>query len=135
MVKRNVTDEQFLEILDSLTAGKSLATICKAKHLPSSRTILRYVQDDEEAYKRYRTARAIQAEMLKDEIIALVERPLEATDPRSANAEVGRRKLEVETKEKFIRQLAPLGIRDKAEDKQASGTITLSWEGAEIISS
>ena len=40
MVKRNVTDEQFLEILDSLTAGKSLATICKAKHLPSSRTIL-----------------------------------------------------------------------------------------------
>ena len=51
-------------------------------------------------------------------------------DPKLAQAEVGRRRLEAEQKDKYIRQLQPLGIRDKAEDKndQVTGTLTLSWE-------
>ena len=132
MVKRNVTQAQFKEICEQLINGKSLATICKADKMPSSRTILRYVQDDEDAYKQYRTARAIQAEILRDDIIELVEREL-PTDPKLAMAEVQRRRLEADQKDKYIRQLAPLGIRDRSEDKQASGSITLSWEGAEIV--
>ena len=131
MVKRNVTDKQFKYICEQLIAGKSLATICKADDLPSSRTILRYVQDDEEAYKTYRKARSVQAELLRDEIIELVERAL-PTDPKLAMAEVQRRRLEADQKDKYIRQLAPLGIRDRSEDNNASGSITLSWEGAEL---
>ena len=74
-----------------------------------------------------------QAEVLRDSIIELVEREL-PTDPKLAMAEVQRRRLEADQKDKYIRQLAPLGIRDRSEDKQASGSITLSWEGAEIVS-
>ena len=72
-------------------------------------------------------------EVLRDSIIELVEREL-PTDPKLAMAEVQRRRLEADQKDKYIRQLAPLGIRDRSEDKQASGSITLSWEGAEIVS-
>lgn len=110
--------------------GKSLAKICEGNQdLPSSRTVTRHLQDSEESYLQYRKARAIQGELLRDTIIELVERPL-PEDPKLAQAEVGRRRLEAEQKDKYIRQLQPLGIRDKAEDKadQVSGTLTLSWE-------
>jgi hypothetical protein len=47
-------------------------------------------------------------------------------------AEVNRRRLEADQKDKYVRQLAPLGIRNKAEDQasdgKVSGTITLKWD-------
>ena len=117
-------------ICNELMEGRSLAKICQGNaDLPSSRTVTRHLQDSEESYVQYRKARAIQGELLRDEIIDLVEQKL-PEDPKLAMAEVGRRRLEVEHKDKYIRQLQPLGIRDRAEDKndQVSGTITLSWE-------
>jgi len=94
--------------------------------------VLRHVQEDEEAYASYRTARSLQCEVMRDQIIDLVEAPL-PDDPKLAMAEVQRRRLEADHKDKHIRQMQPLGIRDKAEDnKQSSGTITLSWGNAEV---
>ena len=75
-------------------------------------------------------ARAIQAEILRDQIIDIIEAPL-PEEPKLAMAEVQRRRLEVDQKDKYVRQLAPLGIRDRAEDNQQnkmSGTITLKWD-------
>ena len=130
MGKERVTKKQMELICNELMDGKSLAKICQGNaDLPSSRTVTRHLQDSEESYIQYRKARAIQGELLRDEIIDLVEQKL-PEDPKLAMAEVGRRRLEVEHKDKYIRQLQPLGIRDRAEDKndQVSGTITLSWE-------
>jgi hypothetical protein len=93
--------------------------------------VLRHVQEDEEAYTAYRTARALQCEVMRDQIIDLVEAPL-PDDPKLAMAEVQRRRLEADHKDKHIRQMQPLGIRDKADDKQQqSGTLTLVWGNAE----
>ena len=117
-------------ICNELMEGKSLVKICQSNpNLPSSRTVTRHLQDSEESYIQYRKARAIQGELLREQIIDLVEEKL-PEDPKLAMAEVGRRRLEVEHKDKYIRQLQPLGIRDRAEDKtdQVSGKITLSWE-------
>ena len=51
-----------------------------------------------------------------------------------AMAEVQRRRLEADHKDKHIRQMQPLGIRDKADDKQQqSGTVTLTWGNAEAV--
>jgi len=130
MGKERVTKKQMELICNELMEGRSLAKICQGNaDLPSSRTVTRHLQDSEESYIQYRKARAIQGELLRDEIIDLVEQKL-PEDPKMAMAEVGRRRLEVEHKDKYIRQLQPLGIRDRAEDKndQVSGTITLSWE-------
>ena len=132
MPKRNVTQKQLDTICERIAEGESLTRICNdTKDLPSWRTVLRLVQEDENAYTKYRTARTLQCEVMRDQIIDLVEAAL-PDDPKLAMAEVQRRRLEADHKDKHIRQMQPLGIRDKSEDnKQGSGTITLTWGNAE----
>lgn len=130
--KPRVSAEQFERICEEIADGKTLERICMANDLPSWRTVLRHVQEDDDAYYQYRKARALQAEMLRDQIIDIIEAPL-PTDPKLAMAEVQRRRLETDQKDKYVRQLAPLGIRDRAEDnadKKVSGVITLKWDDA-----
>ena len=121
-------------ICERIADGTSLTRICNEdSSLPSWRTVLRWVQEDEDAYKQYRVARTLQCEVMRDQILDLVEAKL-PDDPKLAMAEVQRRRLEADHKDKHIRQMQPLGIRDKTEDqKQATGSITLSWSGAEIV--
>lgn len=131
--KRIVTAKHMTEICDRIADGESLTRICnETEHLPSWRTVLRYVQENEGAYTQYRTARNLQCEVMRDQILDLVQAPL-PTDPKLAMAEVQRRRLEADHKDKHIRQMQPLGLRNKAEDtKQTSGQITLSWSGGEL---
>ena len=134
MAKRRITKAQMTTICERIADGISLTRICNDDaSLPSWRTVLRHVQEDEEAYASYRTARALQCEVMRDQIIDLVEAPL-PDDPKLAMAEVQRRRLEADHKDKHIRQMQPLGIRDKADDKQQqSGTVTLTWGNAEPV--
>ncbi len=54
MPKRNVTKEQMVVICEAIAEGVSLTRICNENdHLPSWRTIFRYVQDDDAAYTNY----------------------------------------------------------------------------------
>ena len=88
-------------------------------------------QEDEDAYTQYRNARSLQCEVMRDQILDLVEAAL-PEDPKLAMAEVQRRRLQADHMDKHIRQMQPLGIRDKAEDKQQAGQITLTWSGGEV---
>jgi hypothetical protein len=131
--KERVSKRQMSTICDGIVDGLSLNRILASDpSLPSYRTIMRHIQEDDEAHDQYRKARAIQVEMLRDEIIELVEKPL-PDDPKMAQAEVARRRLEAEQKDKYVRQLQPLGLRNKAEDQNnaVSGTITLKWNDTE----
>ena len=130
--KPRVSKEQFTKICERIADGEPLTGICKVdSEFPHWRTVLRHVQDSDEAHTEYRKARALQAEILRDQILEIVERPL-PDDPKLAMAEVNRRRLEADQKDKYVRQLAPLGLRNKAEDQansgQVSGTITLKWD-------
>ncbi len=120
-------------ICDLLCDGKSLTSICdNDSTLPSWRTFLRHVKEDETAYEQYRTARTLQCEVMRDAIIDLVEKPL-PTDPKLAMAEVQRRRLEADHKDKHIRQMQPSGLRNKPEDTQnGSGKVTLIWGNAHV---
>ena len=132
MPKRNVTKEQMVIICDRIAGGESLTSICDTSEtLPSWRTILRYVQEDEDAYTQYRNARSLQCEVMRDQILDLVEAAL-PDDPKLAMAEVQRRRLQADHMDKHIRQMQPLGLRDKAEDKQQAGQITLTWSGGDV---
>ena len=132
MPKRNVTKEQMVVICDRIAGGESLTSICDTSEtLPSWRTILRFVQEDEDAYIQYRNARSLQCEVMRDQILDLVEAEL-PTDPKLAMAEVQRRRLQADHMDKHIRQMQPLGLRDKAEDKQQTGQITLTWSGGDV---
>lgn len=131
--KERVSKRQMSMICDGIVDGISLTKILSSdESLPSYRTVMRHIQEDDDAHDQYRRARAIQVELLRDEIIDLVEQPL-PDDPKMAQAEVARRRLEAEQKDKYVRQLQPLGLRNKAEDRndQMSGTITLRWNDAE----
>ncbi len=132
MPKRNISEKQLEEICERIANGESLTRICETSdHLPSWRTVLRHVQEDEDAYKQYRIARSLQCEVMRDQILDLVQAPL-PTDPKLAMAEVQRRRLEADHKDKHIRQMQPLGLRDKTEDKQQAGQITLTWSDGNV---
>ena len=128
MAKVRVNKKDFKEICERIAEGESLTKICKDNHLPSWRTVLRHVQDTDEAYDQYRNARALQAEVMRDEIIDLVSAEL-PIDPKMAQAEVGRRRLEADYKDKMIRLLQPRGVRNREEDKadEGSGDIGIRW--------
>ena len=50
-------------------------------------------------------------------------------DNRLANAEVQRRRLEIESLKWTLARTQPWGIRDKKEDAPQDQTITISWGG------
>src|SRR5256885_907023 len=61
------------EILARLTDGKSLSSICSDDGLPSYRTIMRRIGDDETFRERYELARRIQAERFADELVTIAD--------------------------------------------------------------
>ena len=122
-IKRKV----FEDICQLMAEGMSLNRICREnEHFPSSRTVLRHIQEDDDAYELYRKAQAIRAERLRDEIIDLIELPL-PDDPKLATTEVNRRRLEADYKDKFIRQVQSNGLRVRKDDADQPSAITLSW--------
>ncbi len=128
MAKRERIKRTVFEVIcQRMSEGMSLARICREDpELPSDRTVLRHIQEDDDAYELYRKAQAIRAERLRDEIIDLIELPL-PDDPKLATAEVNRRRLEADYKDKFIRQVQSNGLRVRKDDADQPSAITLSW--------
>lgn len=133
VIKLRVTKKDMEQICNQIAEGQSLTKICKAAALPSYRTVLRHVQENDDAHTMYRKARALQSEVMRDQILDLVNLPL-PSDPKLAMAEVQRRRLQADHMDKHIRQMQPLGVRDKAEDKANDqvGQVTLSWQNGSV---
>jgi len=124
-----------LKICDKLATGKSLRSICdNNSKLPHWVTVLQAVQRSEELHEMYVRARAIGAEVLADHMFDLASQPLDGVEKQLANAEVQRRRLEVDTLKWVFARQQPRGIRNKAEDTAANNTIVLSWgEGSDDV--
>ena len=126
-----VSENNFNQMIDALVSGISLAQFCRENNVPCSRTFMRNVANDADRYQKYKDARALQAELLQDELIDLVNIQL-PDDPKLAMAKVQLTRMQFDAKEKIIKQLAPYGVRNKPEDTapkgQVSGNITISWE-------
>ena len=115
------------KICDKLALGKSLRSICDTnENLPHWVTVLQAVQRDDELHEMYTRARAICAEVLADEMHDLARLPLDVADKSLANAEVQRRRLEVDTLKWTFSRQQPRGIRNNAEDT-ANNQITINW--------
>ena len=131
---KKVTKKIMEKIAEEMAAGKSLVKICKEfPDLPSYRTITRSVQKDEELWEIYRRGRILQAEWYSDHLAELATSPLpDGMDARFMNAEVQRRRLEVDTLKWTLARIQPYGIRDKKEDAGNQGAITLSWANGNV---
>ena len=127
-----VTKKMMQGIADRLAMGESLLTICKDTALPDYRTISRAVSNDDALYDIYRKGRVLQAEYYADQINDLATAPLptgEGVDNRLLNAEVQRRRLEIDTLKWTFARIQPYGLRDKKEEATNvnNGSVTLSW--------
>lgn len=127
---RRITKTVMQTIADRLANGETLVQICKEAEMPAYRTVTAAVQRDEELWEIYRRGRVMQAEFYGDHIVDLAVAPLPASvDAKVLNAEVQRRRLEIDTLKWTFARNQPHGIRDKKEDAVNHGNITISWEG------
>jgi hypothetical protein len=119
-------------VCDELAKGKSLRSICdNNKAMPHWVTVLQSVQRDENLHEMYVRARAIGAEILADEMFDLARQPLDGVEKHMANAEVQRRRVEIDTMKWCFARMQPRGIRNNVEDTTQAGSITLSWGGGQ----
>ena len=132
MKSRTVSVEIMEQICDRLAGGETLVDITNEKNMPSYRSVTRAVQADEIIWEMYRKARILQAEYYADHLnaLAMAELP-KVEDPRMLNAEVQRRRLEIETLKWTAARNQPFGIRDKKEDQPQAQTFTISWSGGD----
>lgn len=118
------------QIAARMAVGESLLHIVEEDDMPSYAGIMKAITKDEELYTIYREGRVKQAEFFTDHINTLARAPLpELSDNRLANAEVQRRRLEIESLKWTLARTQPFGIRDKKEDAPQDQTITISWGG------
>jgi hypothetical protein len=75
----------------------------------------------------YSQARAIQAEVLADEMFDIARQDLGNVESKMANAEVQRRRVHIDTLKWTFAKLQQRGLRNKAEDQTANNQIVLSW--------
>jgi len=133
MAPKKIKKSMMTEIADRLGRGETWLSICKDPGMPGYRTVTRSVLNDDELFEIYRRGRVMQAEFYADHINDLAMSPLPSElDPRMLNAEVQRRRLEVDTLKFTMAKLQPWGLRDKREDAPAQQSITISWEGGEV---
>lgn len=126
-------DEKIMQMIaDQLAQGLSLTEICKDEKLPSSRTVLRAVINDDGLYDIYNKGRILQAEFFGDKINELAQRPLpDSLDPRQLNAEVQLRRLEIDTLKWTLARMQPFGIRNKKEDVKQPAKLVIGWAEVE----
>lgn len=122
-----------MQIADRLAVGETLNQMVQEPGMPTYQGIMQAVLRDEELYEIYRQGRVLQAEYYMDHINSLAVSPLPTLeDNRLANAEVQRRKLEIDTLKWTLGRNQPWGVRDKKDDAPQQQTITVSWAGGDV---
>jgi len=123
-----ITKEVMEEIAARMALGESLLKIVEDEAMPTYDGVMRAVTRDDELYSIYREGRVRQAEFFTDHINKLAREPLpKMDDNRLANAEVQRRRLEIESLKWTLARTQPWGIRDKKEDAPQEQSITITW--------
>jgi len=121
------------KISDRLAVGETLRNILKTSGMPTYQGVMQAVLRNEELYEIYRQGRVLQSEYFTDHIVELATANLPTfEDNRLANAEVQRRRLEIDSLKWTLSRNQPWGVRDKKEDQPQAQTFTISWAGNDI---
>ncbi len=81
-----ITDEVAERIFARMEAGESIAGICRTDGFPSSRTLYRRVESDEEFRTRYNWALMIRSELWAEEIVTISDSVKGSTSMEEINA-------------------------------------------------
>ncbi len=100
------------EICDRLTEGESIRQICDHDpRMPSKGTMLRWIGESESFAAQYTRARAMQSELMANEIIDIADEPIDPGD----SAAVQRAKLRIDARKWTAMKLLPKKYGDKVE--------------------
>jgi len=138
MAHVKITEKLMRLFSERMSQGDNLLNILSENGMPSYSGVMKAISLNDDLYNIYREGRVRQAEFYSDRINRLATDPLPkfddqgaAFDSRWLNAEVQRRKLEIETLKWTLGRTQPWGIRDKKEDAVVPQTITISWGGGD----
>lgn len=121
-------------ICSRLADGESLRNICEDQHLPSARTVHRWLNENEDFRQQYAHAREAQADHLFDEILDItddgrndwMERRGEEDAGWVTNGEnIQRSKLRVDARKWMAGKLRPKKYGDKQEIEH-SGAVSVN---------
>lgn len=118
------TPEMEEAIINGLMDGYSLVQICKPNTMPNRRTILRWMEDDEAFATRCARAREIQADLMDDKIIQLID------EVNVENASAMRVKLSA--LQWRASKLAPKKYGDKQEVEHTGQVIMIAPEASDL---
>ena len=118
------TPEMEEAIINGLMDGYSLVQICASDTMPNRRTILRWMEDDEAFATRCARAREIQADLMDDKIIQLID------DVNVENASAMRVKLSA--LQWRAAKLAPKKYGDKQEVELTGQVVMIAPEASDL---
>ena len=104
-------------ILTQLEQGRTLVSICLPDDMPTHSGIQKLIRSNKEFAKDYRMARVNQMHLWKDQMIDLSKAPPPTGEKIAINAEMQRRRLEIDTMKFITSKLAPNLIPEDYGDK------------------
>lgn len=120
------TEEIAEEILDRISTGESLRSICRSEHIPHESTVRKWVRDDEwgDFTARFNRARDLGMDAVADELLEIaddgrndwMERSGESGSGWAVNGEhIQRSRLRVDTRKFLLAKIAPKRYGEKLE--------------------
>jgi len=115
------TDALVDEIIDRLSDGEPLRQICRDDHMPSWKTVYRWIDDDSNLSSRIAHARELGEEAISQDCLRIADTPvIGETEETSENGikikredMLGHRKLQIETRLKLLAKWNPKKWGDK----------------------
>ena len=144
--KSTYTEEVGEKICELLIDGNSLRAICEQEGMPNRRTVLKWLNDNEQFSRQYARAREEQAESFADEIVKIADeavepifidgvpleiegKPFLAATPSS----VAHARLKMDARKWVASKLKPKKYGEKIEhEHNGNMTVTLSGKDADI---
>lgn len=131
------SQDGFDKILERISDGESLKSICDDKDMPSRMSFFRWIASDKELEKRYKYAREEQADAIFDEVLCIADDArndwMAANDGDNAayklNGEhVQRSRIRIDARKWVAGKLRPKKYGDKL-DLNHSGDLTVNISG------
>ena len=119
------SDEIAAEILQRLTAGEGLATICKSPGMPVESAVRQWVDQDRDGFAaRYARARERGYERWAEEILQIADADYAGPDGTTDHALVQQARLRVDSRKWLLSKMLPKRYGDKVGIEN-SGAITV----------
>lgn len=113
------TPEIVDDVIERISKGETLASICRTPGYPATRTFYDWVEGDEDLSARFARARKVGFDAIADETIAIADMPPAYAQTEGGSridaGDIQHRKLQIETRLKLLAKWDPKRYGDKVQ--------------------